>query len=61
MAGRTSTSSVETLSRPSLSEELAHAIPGCEVVVVPEGGHMVDFEKASESFEIVNDFIERHQ
>jgi aminoacrylate hydrolase len=43
-----------------LSEEIAKAIPGCEIVVVPECGHLVDLEKADEFFQIVHTFIGRH-
>jgi hypothetical protein len=33
------------------------AIPGCELVVVKEYGHVVEFEKANELFGIVDTFI----
>ena len=33
------------------------AIPGCELAVVKEYGHVVEFEKANELFGIVNPFI----
>jgi aminoacrylate hydrolase len=44
-----------------LSEEIANAIPGCQMVVVPECGHLVDLEKEDEFFQIVSTFIDRHR
>jgi len=45
----------------SLSEEIAHAIPGSELVVVPDCGHLVENERGDKFFEIVSTFIRRHR
>jgi aminoacrylate hydrolase len=44
-----------------LSEEIARAIPGSELVVVPDCGHLIEHEKEEEFFQIVSTFIRRHQ
>lgn len=46
---------------PALSEEIADAIPGCELVAVPDCGHLVEYENPDEFHRIVSDFIGRHQ
>ena len=42
-----------------LSEELAKAIPGAELVVFQDAGELIELEKEFEFFQIVSDFIER--
>jgi aminoacrylate hydrolase len=46
---------------PQLSDEIARAIPGSEMVIVPECGHLVDLEKADEFFHVVSRFIDRNR
>ena len=43
-----------------LSQEIAAAIPGAELVVVPDCGHLIEYEKEDDFFEIVAGFIKRH-
>jgi aminoacrylate hydrolase len=42
-----------------LSEEIARAVPGSELVIVPDCGHLVEQEKEEEFYRIVRDFIGR--
>lgn len=44
-----------------LSEEITRAIPGSELVIVPDCGHLVEHEKGPEFFQIVSTFIARHR
>ncbi|QBD76458.1 alpha/beta fold hydrolase [Ktedonosporobacter rubrisoli] len=44
-----------------LSEEIARAIPGSELVVVPDCGHLIEEEKKEEFFQIVSTFIGGHR
>jgi aminoacrylate hydrolase len=43
-----------------LSEEIAHAIPGSEFVVLPGAGHLIEHEREDEFFQTVSSFIGRH-
>jgi aminoacrylate hydrolase len=43
-----------------LSEEIAHAIPQSEFVVIDEAGELIELEKPEEYFEQVSGFIDRH-
>lgn len=43
-----------------LSKEIAQAIPGSELVVVPGSGHLVDSEQPERYFEAISGFIDRH-
>jgi aminoacrylate hydrolase len=45
---------------PHLSEEIARAIPGAELVLVPDAGHFVQDEQEERFFETVRAFIARH-
>lgn len=45
---------------PFLSEEIAHAIPGCESAVIAGGGHFIHDEQPDRYFALVRDFIARH-
>jgi pimeloyl-ACP methyl ester carboxylesterase len=41
----------------ALSEKIAHAIPGAQLNVMPDGGHIPFIEKPQEVVKIVLDFI----
>lgn len=43
-----------------LSEEIASAMPGSELVVFQDAGHLIELEKETEFFEVVSAFIDRH-
>lgn len=43
-----------------LSEEIARAVPGAELVVLPDAGELIELEKPEQFFGIVNTFITRH-
>ena len=43
-----------------LSEEIAHAVRGAELVVLKEAGELIELEQASEYHRIVAGFIDRH-
>jgi aminoacrylate hydrolase len=43
-----------------LSEEIARAIPGAELVVFSEAGELIEHEQEEKFFRIVSDFIDRH-
>jgi pimeloyl-ACP methyl ester carboxylesterase len=42
-----------------MSEEIAEAIPGAELVVLPGGGHLIELEQEEEYFQIVTSLIDR--
>jgi aminoacrylate hydrolase len=42
-----------------MSEEIAEAIPGAQLVVFTDGGHLIELEQEQEHFQIVSSFIER--
>jgi aminoacrylate hydrolase len=44
-----------------LSEEIAQAIPDCQLEVVRGGGHLLELEKPEELFQIVHRFISRNR
>lgn len=44
---------------PPHAEAIASAIPGSELVVLQDAGHLVELEKAAEFFQIVSTFIDR--
>lgn len=44
----------------ALSEEIARAIPGAELVVFSEGGELIEHEQEEKFFRIVSGFIDRH-
>ena len=43
-----------------MSEEIAEAIPGAVLVVLPDGGHLTQLEQEEQYFQIVSSFID-HQ
>jgi aminoacrylate hydrolase len=43
-----------------LSEEMARAIPGAALAILPGGGHFIHDEQEERYFETVRDFIARH-
>ena len=43
-----------------MSEEIAEAIPGAQLVVLPDGGHLIQLEQEEQYFQIVSSFID-HQ
>jgi aminoacrylate hydrolase len=43
-----------------LSEEIARAIPGAELVVFEEGGELIEHEQDEKFFEVISGFIDRH-
>jgi aminoacrylate hydrolase len=45
---------------PHLSEEIARGIAGCELVVLPGGGHFVHDEQPGLYFDTLRGFIARH-
>jgi aminoacrylate hydrolase len=45
----------------SLSEEIARAVRDCELVVIPDCGHLIESEKEEELFQVVSSFIRRHR
>jgi aminoacrylate hydrolase len=42
-----------------LSQEIAQAVPGAQLEVVPGGGHFIHYEQQDRFFAIIRDFIER--
>jgi aminoacrylate hydrolase len=42
-----------------LSEEIASAMPGSELIVLKDAGHLIEIEKEEEFFRIVSTFIDR--
>lgn len=44
-----------------LSQEIASAMPGTELVVLQDAGHLIELEKEEEFFQIVSAFIDRQQ
>jgi aminoacrylate hydrolase len=42
-----------------LSEEIAHAIPGAELIVFPEAGELIEHEQEEKYFQVVSAFIDR--
>jgi aminoacrylate hydrolase len=44
----------------ALSEEIAEAIPGAELVIFREGGELIEHEQEEKFFQIVSGFIDRH-
>jgi aminoacrylate hydrolase len=44
-----------------LSEEIARAIPGAEMVVLKEAGELIELEEEEKFFQLVSNFIERHE
>lgn len=43
-----------------MSEDIAQAVPGAELVVLPGGGHFIYLEQEQAFFEAVRAFIDRH-
>lgn len=43
------------------SEEIAHAVPGAELIIFQDAGELIEIEKEEEFFRIVSTFIKRHQ
>jgi aminoacrylate hydrolase len=43
-----------------LSEEIANAVPGAELVVFEDGGELIEIEKEEEYFTVVSGWIGRH-
>jgi pimeloyl-ACP methyl ester carboxylesterase len=44
-----------------MSEEIAEAVPGAELVVLPDGGHLIELEQEDEYFQIVSSFLDRQE
>jgi aminoacrylate hydrolase len=44
-----------------LSEEIARAVPGAELVIFEDAGELIELEKEEEFFQVVSTFIDRHQ
>lgn len=42
-----------------LSAEIASAMPGSELVVFPDAGHLIELEQEEEFFQTVSTFIDR--
>jgi aminoacrylate hydrolase len=43
----------------SLSQEIASAVPGSDLVVLQNAGHLIELEKGDEFYQIVSAFIDR--
>ena len=43
-----------------LSEEIARAVPGAELVVLEDAGELIELEKPDQYFDIVSAFIAKH-
>ena len=43
-----------------LSEEIAHSVPGAELMIFEDAGELIELEKEAEFFRRVSTFIERH-
>jgi aminoacrylate hydrolase len=43
-----------------LSEEIARAVPGAELAILEEAGELIELERQAEFFQLVSDFIRRH-
>lgn len=43
-----------------LSEEIAHAVPGAELVIFEDAGELIEIEQEEKYFQVVSDFIKRH-
>lgn len=50
----------DTLYKPSVGADMKAAIPGAELVVVPECGHLVNLERPDAFADAVLSFLERH-
>jgi pimeloyl-ACP methyl ester carboxylesterase len=50
----------DTLIPPTESEALAKAIPGAQLVLIPEGGHLVTFERADAFNKALGDWLADH-
>lgn len=44
-----------------MSEDIAAAIPGAELVVFKDGGHLIELEQEEEYFQVVSSFIDRQE
>lgn len=44
-----------------LSEQIAEGIPAAELVIFDDAGELIEIEQAERFFQVVSDFIERHQ
>jgi aminoacrylate hydrolase len=44
-----------------LSEEIARAVPGAELVILEDAGELIEIEKEEEFFQLVSNFIARHE
>ena len=44
---------------PQLSDEIADAVPGAELVVLQDGGHLIELEQEDEYFQVVSSFVDR--
>ncbi len=43
-----------------LSEEIAHALPGAEMMIMEDAGELIELEKEEQFFQLVSSFIDRH-
>jgi 3-oxoadipate enol-lactonase len=50
----------DRLTPPSMSDELASAIPGAERVLIGEAGHVSNLDQPAMFNEVVGDFLNRH-
>ena len=44
-----------------LSEDIAGAVPGAQLIVLQDGGHLIELEQEDEYFQIVSSFIDRRE
>jgi 3-oxoadipate enol-lactonase len=51
----------DPLTRPELGEQMAAKIPGCEFVIIPKAGHLINMEQAQAFDTAVLDFLLRHK
>jgi pimeloyl-ACP methyl ester carboxylesterase len=56
---RVITGAADTLIPPSESEAMAAVIPGAQLVVIPDAGHLSNMEQAAAFNEAVKEFIRR--
>lgn len=51
----------DQLTTPEMARDIAAAIPGAELTVIPEAGHLVNIERPAEFDRAVIDFLLRHR
>lgn len=51
----------DSLTRPELGEQMAARIKGCEYVMIPKSGHLINFEQPEPFQNAMLDFLLRHK